>query len=103
MKKTKAFHLINRCQIKGALKVAKSINKDNALDVQQGRHGIGAYAHYYKNINRYKGDPIVIFLVGTKRITNISSDPIDYIMMRPEKGEFSVSIEIVKFINISGI
>ena len=106
MRKIKAFHIINKGQKTGAKKIARLIKKTSSLKISEvAWFGKGAYAHYYKNINKpnFKEVPIVIFNVDKIRCKpkkphkDIS---LEFILIEGKKGEDSVPIEIVEFKNV---
>ncbi len=105
MVKIKAFHILNKGQKKGALKIANLIKETSALKINYGLFGEGAYAHYFKNINdkKYKNEPMVIFEIDSKKITNIKCNPCDFILIKEDQGEDMTPIEILKFRNVRGI
>ncbi len=102
MEKTKAFHIINKGQKSGALRIAKLIRESSALKVGYGWYGEGAYAHYYENINKetFKNEPMVIFEIDSKKIENQCMSDTHFILL---KGEDMIPIEILEFRNIQGI
>lgn len=105
MVKTKAFHILNKGQKKGALKIANLIKETSALKINYGWFGEGAYAHYFKNVNnvKYKNEPMVMFEIDSKKITNIKCNPCDFILIKGDQGEDMISIEILEFRNVWGI
>ncbi len=105
MVKTKAFHILNKGQKKGALKIANLIKETSALKINYGWFGEGAYAHYFKNVNnkKYKNEPMVIFEIDSKKITNIKCNPCDFILIKGDQGEDMTPIEILEFRNVREI
>ncbi len=105
MVKIKAFHILNKGQKGGALKIANLIKKTSALKINYGWSGEGAYAHYFKNINNkiFKNEPMVIFEIDSKQITNIKCNTGDFILIKEDQGEDMTPIEILEFRNVRGI
>lgn len=105
MEKIKAFHILNKGQKVGALKIANLIKETSALVMNYGLFGKGAYAHYYKNINdkNFKNEPMVIFEIDSKEITNRTWNRVEFILIEGDQGEDLVPIEILEFRNVQGI
>ena len=105
MDTVKAFHILNKGERKGALDIARAIKKDSGLKIGPGWYGEGAYAHYYHNVDKplFKDKPMVIFYVEKKRVRHIKQSPFPFIVMKGEKDETVVPIDIVEFRNVAGI
>jgi hypothetical protein len=105
MEKIKAFHILNHGEKKGALKIAKLIRTTSALVINYGLFGKGAYAHYFKNINKkiFKNEPMVIFKIDSKKITNKECKPYNLILIEGDQEEDMAPIEILEFRNVRGI
>jgi hypothetical protein len=105
MEKIKAFHILNKGQKAGALQIANLIKETSVLKINFGWYGNGAYAHYFKNINKeeFKNEPMVIFEIDSKKIMNIKCLPCDFILVEGDQGEDMTPIEVLEFRNVLGI